>query len=259
MKKLMIAVSAVAVLAAGLVLLLWRDGESSGGEGQKLLPKKSAPREAGVKTPSKTPAKIAASNGTANAGKRKLRFARGSAADRTDLSKEDRRLLVAIESAVENDSLEALQRVLSEAGASKNPEIRGDLVDALGWFGDKALLDLMPFMADADADVAQSAIDNWTTALADVEDEKERSRYIVGAMKILTDKDSLDTMIMQLDDCDDLVSLQALVDVIASQNKVAAEVAREHYEFTTGEKYVDLDTANDWISKNYVYDDDGED
>lgn len=138
MKKLMIAVSAVAVLAAGLVLLLWRDGESSGGEGQKLPPKKSAPREAGV------------------------------------------------------------------------------------------------------------------------EDEKERSRYIVGAMKILTDKDSLDTMIMQLDDCDDLVSLQALVDVIASQSKVAAEVAREHYEFTTSEKYVDFDTANDWISKNYVSDD-GED
>ena len=113
----------------------------------------------------------------------------------------------------------------------------------------------MPFMADEDADVAQSAIDNWIMALADVEDEKERSQFVVSAMKILTDRDALDTMIMQLDDRDDVVGMQAIVDVIESPNKVASEVAREHYEFTTGEKYVNFDTASDWIAKNYVPDD----
>ncbi len=262
MKKLMIATAVVAVLAAGAVFFSSSRGQSPRTDGTPR-PAANVPQETkGIPPPATETAAARAThatNATAKVAKRKMRFVRARAADRTDLPPNERRLLTAIESAVDRESLSALQRLVDEAGASTNPEVRGDLVEALGWFGDRALLDLMPFMADPDADVAESAIDNWTTALADVDDEKDRSRYVVSAMKILTDKEALDAMIMQLDDCDDLIGMQALIDVIESPNKAAAEVAREHYEFTTGEKYVDFDTANEWITENYVSDDGDDD
>lgn len=258
MKKLMVVAAVAAVLVAGLVVFFALRGEPSGVDEERGGSPSRAPRIASAAPVRKAGAANGAADAANKAAKRKIRFVRIRAEDRKDLPAGERRLLAAIESAVDDEDFKSLQRVVAEAGASTNPEVRGGLVEALGWFGKEALLDLLPFMADADADVAQSAIDNWTTALADVEDEKVRSSYVVNAMKVLTDKESLDAMIMQLDDCDDVVGMQALVDVIESKNKAAADVAREHYEFKTGEQYVDFDTASEWITKNYVPDDDAD-
>ena len=251
MKKTIAWASVAAALAAIVVVAILMRGapaDSHAGEEKKVRREKGSVRSKAVAN-----AAHGETNAPASAARRKMRFRRISAADRTDLPEADRRLLVAIEKAVDENDFKALQAVVARGGASfANPEVRGDVVDAMGWFGKEALLDLLPFMADADEDISQSALDNWTSALADVENEIERSDYVVNAMKIITDKDALEAMIMQLDDCDDVVEMQALVDVIESKNKVAVEVAKEHYEFVTGEEYVDFDAANAWIAEHYV-------
>ena len=69
-------------------------------------------------------------------------------------------------------------------------------------------------------------------------------------MHIIRDKESLESMIMELGDCDDVAAMQAIVNLIASKNANASSVAREHYEFVTGEEYTDFATAEKWVREN---------
>ena len=175
--------------------------------------------------------------------------------DRPDLNPTDKKLVDGIKNALDGERLPDLLKLLPAAMASTNVEIRSDLVDALGWFGRDAMLELLPLMADPDEDVAESAVDNWTMALNEVDDEVEKSTSVEAAMKVLKNEDALQAMVLELDDCDDMVALQTLVNVIEGDNEVAAAVAREHYEFMTDEEYSGIESANKWLEKNYVPDD----
>ena len=169
------------------------------------------------------------------------------------MSPEDRRLMDAIDKGRDEDDLELLVKVIPEVSASTNAEVRAELVDAIGWFDVKGMNHLLPFMADPDDDVRESAIDNWTSALGEVEDEKMRAHMVGAVMQVLTDEDALESMVNELIDMDEKVALQTLVDVIeggkAAPQGVAA--AREQYEFLTGEEYTTIEAANQWLAENY--------
>ena len=193
--------------------------------------------------------------GAPAAKKRRLGHRRISYSDREDLSPVEKRQLTAIQSALDAEDLKALLAVLPEASKSPNAEVRGEMVDALGWFGEEAMLELLPFMADRDEDVAQSAMDSWTMSLSEIENEREKATLVESAMLAIRDEDSLDSMIMELDDCDDLLAMQTVVNLIESPNPKAARVAREHYEFITGEEYAGFDAAEKWMAENYEIED----
>ena len=169
------------------------------------------------------------------------------------MSPEDRRLMDAIEQGRDDDDLERLVKLIPDVTASTNAEVRAELVDAIGWFDVQGMNHLLPFMADSDEDVRESAIDNWTSALDEVEDEKTRANMIGAVMQVLTDEDALESMSSGLIDMDEKIALQTLVDVIeggkASPEGVAA--AREQYEFLTGDEYTTIEAANQWLEENY--------
>ena len=173
--------------------------------------------------------------------------------DDDDMSPADRHLMDVIEQARDDDDLDRLVKIIPEVSASTNAEVRSELVDAIGWFDEKGMNHLLPFMADPDDDVRESAIDNWTSALGEVEDEKARAQMVGAVMQVLTDEDALESMVNELIDMDERVALQTLVDVIeggkAAPQGVAA--AREQYEFLTGEEYTTIDAANQWLAENY--------
>ena len=158
-----------------------------------------------------------------------------------------------IEQGRDDDDLDRLVKIIPEVLVSTNAEVRAELVDAIGWFDEKGMNHLLPFMADPDDDVRESAIDNWTSALGEVEDEKARAQMVGAVMQVLTDEDALESMVNELIDMDERVALQTLVDVIeggkAAPQGVAA--AREQYEFLTGEEYTTIDAANQWLAENY--------
>ena len=170
-----------------------------------------------------------------------------------DMSPADRRLMDAIEQGRDDDDLDRLVKIIPEVSASTNAEVRAELVDAIGWFDVKGMNHLLPFMADPDDDVRESAIDNWTSALGEVEDEKMRAQMIGAVMQVLTDEDALESMVNELIDMDEKVALQTLVDVIEGGKAAPQGVAtaREQYEFLTGEEYTNIDAANQWLAENY--------
>ena len=177
--------------------------------------------------------------------------------DRDDLNADEKKIMKSIDRALDDDSLPELLKVVSAASVSANDEVRSEMVDALGWFGDKAMLELLPFMADKDPEIAQSARDHWTSALSDVP-ERRRAELVERTATALKDKEAIEEIIDQLDDCDEVVAIQTVINIIESGNKEAAEVAREEYEFLTGEEYTTFEAAEAWLKENYTPDDDAD-
>lgn len=248
-KKIIIACCAVVLVAvSGVIVCLTLSSE-----------KASAPTSVrATKTP-KTALNDAISrakvlidkNKSTKSNKKRLTRTKITYNDRTDLSATEKRQLNAIQNALDKEDLAALLAVLPDASKSPNAEVRNEMVDALGWFGEEAMLELLPFMADRDEDVAQSALDSWTTSLSEIEDEKEKATLIESAMLVIRDEDGLESMVMELDDCDELVAMQTVINLIESHNPKAVRVAREHYEFMTGDEYTSLEAAEKWMYENY--------
>ena len=57
-------------------------------------------------------------------------------------------------------------------------------------------------------------------------------------------------MIMEINDLPNSAQMDILTRLIEGGNKAAAEVAREHYEFVTGEPYTTPDAAQKWLQEN---------
>lgn len=254
MKKILVAGCALAAaLAIGLIAYFSLNAANDPASGKPVADdvRNDAANSGEIASPSKNNLRTkssAAKNGMS--GKRKLQHQKIAYADRNDLYESEKCQLEAIEDALEKENLSALAKLLPDIYGSTNAEIRSEMVDALGWFGEQAMAELLPFMADRDSEIAQAAIDNWTTALADVSDGREKAKLIERAMQIIRDKDSLESMIMELGDCDDVAAMQTIVNLIASENANASSVAREHYEFVTGEEYTDFAAAEKWVREN---------
>lgn len=167
-----------------------------------------------------------------------------------DLSPQDRACVTAMQSALDAEDYRALIPLVTAAAGSANADVRLRAVEALQWFGKKALAELTMFMADSDDDVRATACDAWTSALSHVEDAEEKGALVASAMEILTDSDQLESMVMEINDLPNSAQMDILTRLIESGNKAAAEVAREHYEFLTSEPYEGLDAARKWLQEN---------
>lgn len=175
----------------------------------------------------------------------------------------DQRLSDAIQDALDKEDLDAVVASAEKALKSPNPDVRHDAVDALGWFGEQALAELTVWMADADEEVAQAAMDHWEEGVSELEDANERLQTALFALNTLTDKDALTMIGSQfanaatdlIDEEDDEARasqkrtevVQALVDMIEGGKEAHAEAAREIYEDVTGNKWISIDEAEKYL------------
>lgn len=170
--------------------------------------------------------------------------------ERTDLSPVDRKTLKTVEKAMEDDDVRALRAAVPAALKSQETEVRSATVDALAWFGEKTMDDLLPFMSDSDEDIAESALNGWTAALGEIEDEKRKCNLVESVMKVLKNEEALESLVMELNDCEDIVALPSVVNLIQCDNPSAVKVAREHYEFMTGDEFTTVEAAEAWAKEN---------
>lgn len=250
MKKILIALVVLAVAAAVYFAFFAKWGEPRGG------------KDADGSTPGasliadKTPAQKARAGGEKDSKKRKVKvpvaggFIEVEAVE-DDMAPEDEKRMDAISDALDEDNFAAVAALIADVQTSTNAEVRSEMVDALGTFGKKALVELLPFMADPDPDVAENARDQWTMALGELTNERTKCKYIESAMGILTDEDALDSMMTELADCDDRLAIQTIVNVIESGTSQAVAAAKEQYEFITGEEYTNITDAEAWLQENY--------
>ena len=186
------------------------------------------------------------------------------------LNPADKRLAEKVQSALDEENLEAVIAVSEQAMKSENPEVRQHAVEALGWFGPEALPELTGAMADPDPDVSQAAENAWEVGLADVEDPASKIEIAAATMATLANPEHLITIggqftgaVAEYVDMEDdeavaaerrLAVVQLLADIIDGEvPKACSDGAKEVYEDVTGEEWEGIDAAEDYLREQYDY------
>ena len=168
------------------------------------------------------------------------------------LKPEERQMLDELNEVMCEDDFETVSLAAEEFAKYPNPVVRRAVVEAISWFGDKGLPDLAVFLVDDDEEVSSLAKERWSLGVQEVEDEQEKVTLSKLGMLYVKDEDSLNTFMGDLSSVDDdLKIMQALVDLIEEGTPESAAVAREQYEWMTGDEYSGVDNADLWLQENY--------
>ena len=252
--KITIVILALAALVVGALLWVTLGGdpvpERKPTRAKKTLIQDAAPAKKSVKKDAAKakPAKVAAQKEKRK--KAKKAFHRKPVVD--TYSPADRKLADAVQAALDDDNFEQTRKAALAAMKSENPEVRQEAVDALGWFDTKAIADLTVFLGDRNGDVAESAFNHWDSAVDMVEDEGFKVTIAREAMKSLKDPDMLENVSSKLKAAEDEgAAVDAVVDILRNvgEDSAAAKIAKESYEFITGEEYKSVSAATLWKVK----------
>jgi hypothetical protein len=106
-------------------------------------------------------------------------------------------------------------------------------------------------LADSDPEVSATALENWESVVADITDDTLKAQVIVEGVKVLSNQEDVEDMLMNLDSMDDQVSVPAMVQIIEQNQKspVVLEPVLEHYEFVTDEKYESPEKTREWLKR----------
>lgn len=187
-----------------------------------------------------------------------------------NLPEKERRLCESIQAALDNEDFAGVLERTKAALSSELPEVRQQAVEALGWFGEKALPELTSLMGDRDETVARTAMDAWELGLADVEKAADRVSIAKLALTTITDPDALAMIGGQfssaasdfVDAADDdktamkrrVEVLQTVVDMIEDDKHPArSKTAGEIYEEITGHAWAGIEEAERYLKdpENY--------
>ena len=240
--KRVVAILLVGVLCAlAVVLAVLRNGDSAGDVD-------SAAVVQGAAHPLKP--QVASKMHRTGHAKPVLGFGMDEDCDRTPAEKS---LAARIEKALDEEDLSAAIACADEAQKCDIAEIRQAMVETLGWFGEKALPELTPFLADADEDVRDSAMNEWTMALSSIEDDGVKIKTVELAMGVLADTDVLDEISNEYIGVDEKIAVESLVRIITSGGSAAGVgKAEEIYEFVTGDPWAGVDEAARWLEEEYT-------
>jgi len=186
--------------------------------------------------------------------------------DEANLTEVQRQLIEAIRAALDEENKKEVLRLVQRL--QKSPEwpdgipksIKMAAIEALGWFGASCLPELAGFLADADAEVVQSAIDKYEEMLSDFDlSDRERADILVQASKIITDADALDTMMSELNNMRHSVAIETIKRLMVEGNAAAKSVLPENVEFVTGEEDLNSpEKLDEWLKQNPDDEDDEE-
>ena len=247
----------VLALAAGVALWLGRGAFTDAGASDTAADRQGRQiGEAASRTSAKLarPARIAEARPTAQ-GSTSSATSEAEASDNdSELSAEDERRINEIQTALDEEKLSDVKSLAEKLIDHPSAAVRQKAVEALQWFGAKALDTLTPYLADADEDVRTTAMDAVEQSLLQMEDEKAKLDYIESLFQVrgACDEDGLAMLGGQLKGLSDGAAVvAAAVRVIeANRDPAAAKEMREVYEFVTGEPYTTPDAAQKWLQEN---------
>lgn len=257
--RLIVAAGLALALAGGGAALLLRTPRTAGvadatarpGEGEAAEMPRRRPSRPTAARPRPEPAEAALPDG------------------REGMSEADRRLSDAVQAALDAEDFAQTREAARRAAQSANADVRVQAAEALGWFGAKALVDLIPLMGDPDKAVAKAAADAWEFGLMEVIDPGFKFTAAHEALKTVGDSDALAMIGAQfaaaaterIDATDGAAAerlrvqaVQALVDLMETADGTKrAEVSRELYEEITGQRWLGLDEAERYLQdpENY--------
>ena len=179
--------------------------------------------------------------------------------DGTPWPEEQRNLMRGIVDASDEDDLDALTALSKDVSNCDNEELRERFVEELGWFGEKAFVELADFISDPSDEVAEAAKSQIADAFRDIDNDGEKAAMCVLMSRAVSDSEVLENFTDELFSMDEVVALQAIIDIIGSGTPNAKAAAEAAYEGITDEKWSDFDAAEIWLEENCIGEDDEDD
>ena len=186
--------------------------------------------------------------------------------DEANLTEVQRKMIEDIRAALDDEDVKKVMKLVQKL--QKSPEwpdgipksIKMAAIEALGWFGAACLPELAGFLADADKEVVEAAVDQYEDMLSDSDlGDRERAEILLQAVKIITDSDALDSMLFELNNMRNSVAVQTIKRVMAEGNAQSKALLPECIEFVTGEEGLDTPEKLDkWLQENPDDEDDEE-
>lgn len=254
----MVAVVAASAVAAVLLLMPRGDKgvedevaseDASGGAPAIAALEAPAPRAARMSTP-----RSRAALAQAKAAKAKVKAAKAAKASRSRLDPEERpelteheqALVDKIDVAMDDEALFSLVKLFPEIESSTAP-VRVAYVEALGFFGRKALPEITPFLADADESVRDTAANEWTMALDEIENDASRLAIAEKAFAVVSDDDVLESISgVYLGVDEECLAVASLIRIIDGEcSDAAREKAKETYSYVTGDEWISRAAAEE--------------
>ena len=178
------------------------------------------------------------------------------------LSPVQKSVLEDIQRALDADDVKALRKALSRFTASTSrgglggyanvPRvIRSAAVQALGWFGRDAAVDLVDFMADADEEISSDAFDQFEQALQDVDmGDAERASIVRATARALTDSDHIDMLLTSLNDMRNSVKGETVIAILAEGTDQAKAMMLEQMDAYLDEGIATENDVRKWMAEN---------
>ncbi len=192
----------------------------------------------------KSPLKLR--SGAKETGKKTLRTKRRPVmdedADLSHLTLEQRTTLSKIRSALDDDDFKAVRALAQKVQSSKDwpdkipIELRKELLNALSWFGIKALPEITGFLADADADVLEEAVSAYEDVIREANGDRELQQAVLAASRAINDADAMESILSELNNMRNSVAVETIKQIMATGTEAAKNALPEAIEFFTGQE-----------------------
>lgn len=172
-----------------------------------------------------------------------------------ELTAEQRKMILDIRAALDDNDKEKILAFARLAAKSPSSTVRMAAVEAAGWFGDDALPELTEFLADADPEVAQEALDRWEEAIRECEDEAEIIQKTMLGMMAIKDESACDYLSMNfIKSGEPQLAVEAITELMAGNNEACKGPAKEAYEWITDNPWTNEADAQSWIAQQNAKD-----
>jgi len=178
--------------------------------------------------------------------------------DEANLNEEQRKTIEAIRAALGENNRKMVLKLVHKL--QKSPEwpdgipksIKMAAIEALGWFGSSCLPELAGFLADADGEVVEAAIDRYQEMLGDFDlSDRERADILVEASKIIDDAEAMDAMLFELNNMRHSVAIETIKRLMSEGNSATQTVLPDNVEFYTGEENMNSpEKLDQWLKEN---------
>ena len=186
--------------------------------------------------------------------------------DEEKLNDEQRKTINAIRLALDNDDRKTVLQLVQTLQKSEEwpdgipKSVKMAAIEALGWFGSSCLPELVGFLADADSEVVEAAIERFEEMLSDIDlSDRERSKILVQASKVINDSDAMDSMLSELNNMRHSVAIETIKQLMALGGTATKSLLTEAVEFYTGEEGLNTpEKLDEWLKENPDDEDDEE-
>ena len=178
----------------------------------------------------------------------------------TDLA---RKVLASLQAALDAEDFEQIRQIfdmtrsatkgsLGKTVSGMPDALKKKMIEALGWFGAQGLPEMLDFLADANPEVSQMAIDRFEEALTDITlGDRERAKIVVMASTVLTDNDALEQIFMEISNMRNTVAANTIYSICQDGTPQAKALMPETISFVTGEDDITtVEGLENWVVNN---------